>query len=669
LYLYGCNAHLDHILNYIDYHDIDNVLDHIFDVKHYLVYELHVKYDFDNFDDFLNNDNNEYNVFELFDNFKLDHKLDSKHDVHDKQYKLDSEYDIHDELYFYFEHNINDNYSAAVKVMEEMIKPDDVASENPAYWVDLNQIRLQSGQWSFEDRPYLKEILLMSMFQRMGRAPKKLCIMKATGLGYTESAVNDTLHGQIHGHYPKGVLYLFPTSREVNEFSKSRFNPLIYSNPTAIGQYVTDVVSKTDTATLKNVNGSMLFLRGARMTMSLEAGNKEGSQLRSIQVDRIIFDELDMMDFEDVIAKAEGRLRSSEVGTVMFLSNPTLPDRGIATLYDKSDQRHWYRKCGCGGWTCAEEEFPDLIGRGRDGKGYVACKKCGKPTDFRKGQWVPKFRNRSDYMWGYQQSHLTSSIKYNDPLDVLHDYNDPPQGNIGDIVRLRLGKPFISVEDRLTTGQVLALCSNRLQLDRHEGPCAMGVDVRKHKNVIIGCRSGRDRYSILRVARITDWDDILRMAERFRVKSCVVDSGPGGDAQRQFQKKARFKVWLCQYRENAPSGTQYHDKLGIVSCGRTEICDATHRIIAGEKELDLPADCPEVRQFARECCNSARVELTDKRTKQTIYRYIKLDTGPDDYRHALNYFYLAATSGHLPVVNNRFGASRSAHAKTEYARN
>ncbi len=479
------------------------------------------------------------------------------------------------------------------------------------------------------------------------------------------------LHGQIHGHYPKGVLYLFPTNDEVREFSKTRFNPLISANPTAIGRYVSDVKSKTDTATLKNVNGSMLYFRGARLSQHLDAvGTKDSSKLSSIPVDSLYFDELDKMEYEDVVVKAQGRLGYSKVGTSFFIANPSLPNRGIASLFEESDQRQWHRKCGCGAWTCAEEHFPDLVGKDKNGKGYIACVKCGKPTDFRAGQWVPKYKEKSDYMWGYQLSQLCSDTPRNDPLNILKEYNNPPGGNIGDIIRMRLGKPYISAQDRLTVQQVLSLCSLTLQEDSHEGPCAMGIDVREHKNIVIGCRVGKSRYRILRVARINAWDDILRMAYRFNVRFCVVDHGPYTDAAREFQKKAKFKVYLCQYRENAPTGTQWNDNAGLVTCGRTEIMDATHRWIADENSLVLPAECPEVKQFAIECCRVGKAEVIDRKSSTPVFRYVKLGSKPDDYRHALNYFRLATEGGHLSVTDGGFKVSRrGGHAVTEYARN
>jgi hypothetical protein len=161
----------------------------------------------------------------------------------------------------------------------------------------------------------------------------------------------------------------------------------------------------------------------------------------------------------------------------------------------------------------------------------------------------------------------------------------------------------------------------------------------------------------------------MKLARRFNVKSCVIDIGPYTDNARQFQKDAKFKTWLCEYSESMPNGTQYHDKTGIVKVGRTEICDATHRWVTDEKSLELPGDCPEIRQFAKECCSIAKVEQIDRRTKQPIYRYLKLDGGtPDDYRHALNYFYLAVTGGHLPIVGDMGLRARQTHAVNEYVR-
>jgi hypothetical protein len=84
--------------------------------------------------------------------------------------------------------------------------------------------------------------------------------------------------------------------------------------------------------------------------------------------------------------------------------------------------------------------------------------------------------------------------------------------------------------------------------------------------------------------------------------------------------------------------------------------------------LVLPSVCPEIKQFAIECCAIAKVEEINRRTRQPIFRYHKLDTSPDDYRHALNYFYLAASGGKVATVRPGGRRERPRHAKNDYVR-
>lgn len=530
--------------------------------------------------------------------------------------------------------------------------PKQIASVDSAYWAILNRIRLQKGVFEFDKRAYLKE--------PMSAQRRRMCFIKATQGGFTEIEVNKTLHGLIYGRYSRGVLYLFPTTDDVGEFSKARFGPLIAANPSAIGRYVRD----TDTTSLKKVGNSFLYLRGGTLSKHLEFDTRESTKLRAISVDKCVFDELDLMD-ADVRQKALGRMGDSDVKDEVYISNPTLPDVGIAKIFESSDKRHWFRKCGCGEYTCAELEFPGCVKIRNDGTGYIACKKCGRELSNYPGEWVPQDREKSDYMWGYRWSQLTSC--QNDPAEILEQYTNPPDGNLADIVRLRLGLPYVAAEDRLTVSEVLACCTNNLPFNSHQGPCAMGIDVGKLKYVIIGARTGRDQYTIFRTARLSDWKDIGQMANRFNVKSAVVDIRPYEDSARDFQKSQKYRTYLCQYMETTPLGTIYSDKTGIVKVNRTEICDASHRLVVTDGMLRIPRLCPEIKEFAIQVCAIAKVLEVNKRTKQSIYRYRKLESHDDHWRHALNYFLLAASGGKLAVVGDRY-KKRQTHAKSNFAR-
>jgi len=90
-----------------------------------------------------------------------------------------------------------------------------------------------------------------------------------------------------------------------------------------------------------------------------------------------------------------------------------------------------------------------------------------------------------------------------------------------------------------------------------------------------------------------------------------------------------------------------------------------------DSQIELPADCPEVRQFARECANTAKVLETARGSRAGVFRYRKLGSNkPDDYRHALNYFIMAATSSHLQIAGGH-GRKRtgSGKVKNDYDRN
>lgn len=516
------------------------------------------------------------------------------------------------------------------------LTPLQIASTDVAYWAqDLMQIRLQSGKFSLKDHEYQLEPLTSKVRRR--------CYMKATQGGFTEIEVLRTLHAMIFGHHPTGDLYMFPTTDDVQDFSKSRFNPLIAANKEAIGKYVKSGGKGTDTASLKKIHDAFLYLRGARLSQKISDQN-ESSKMRGIPVDAIKFDELDMMD-EEVIEKARGRMGHSHVKEEVFISNPLVPGEGIDKIFSTSDQRHWFRKCGCGEWTCAELSFPDCVKIRKDGTGYIGCNKCGKEVFIRDGEWVPSVRLNSDYMHGYRWSQLTSV--YNDPAEILEAYINPPEGNLADVYRLRLGLPYIAEEDRLTEAQVYNCCGPNMQPSSHNGPCAMGVDVGKIKHVVIGLKTGNDQYTILKTAQLSSWQDIMDMANRFNVKSAVVDIRPYEDSARKFQQDAKFKTFLCEYKESTPQGTVYNDKTGIVAVNRTEIFDKTHRLVTTPGMLTIPRFSPELKEYAKQMCGAYKVLETNKKSGTSVFRYKGKN---EHYRNSMNYFMLAASGGKVSTV-------------------
>ncbi len=489
---------------------------------------------------------------------------------------------------------------------------------DPWFWAWKNTIRLQAGSFSLRGHEWQVE--------PMQSDAKKRCAKKAAQLGFSELEILRTLHGMINGKYPTGCLYLFPTGDDVSDFSKARFNPLISDNPSEIGRFV----QSTDSTNIKRIGTGMLYLRGARLSSNVEGLKKDSSKLRSIPVDKVVFDERDLMDSAAVDMAVE-RMSHSSVQEYVSFSTPTIPDYGIDKEYQDSDQRVWMIPCRkCKHETCLEIEFPNCI---QDGK--RVCK-CGNEIYSQDGHWVALYPGREVAGWWISQ--LNSS--YVSPEEILTLFNNPPNGNIQEVYNSKLGMAYIAAENRLTVRDVYACCGLDPMPAKHDGPCAMGVDVGGLLHVVIGRRIAQEQYQILKTIAVPTFEDLHDLARKYNVRNCVIDAMPETHKVREFQRAEPYEIFLCEYQESLATGPLWNLKAGIVKANRTEVCDQTHTLITTPKKCELPRRCEAITEYAKEMANIAKVLEEDKVSGAKIYRYRKL--GDDHYRHATNYYYLAA---------------------------
>lgn len=522
---------------------------------------------------------------------------------------------------------------------------------NPGYWASQWGIKLQAGAFTFKGFEYQRET--------MASQSQRICYMKARQcFGATINESLKDLHGMIMGKYKLGVAHIFPTTDEVGEFSKSIFKPLIAKNKTSIGKYVKNVAGGTDTTSLKRVRDSMLFLRGARLGQKV--GNTDentSSKTSAFSCDKVVFDEVDFMDPEAVVKYVES-MNMSPWKHEVYLGNPSHEDFGIDLIFKKSDQRYWFRKCfHCGEWTCAELSFPGCVKIRHDGTGYVGCDSCGREVPMwageGSGEWVAQCKANSKYMHGYRASQLMTP--FNDPADILEAYVNPPFGNLADVYRLKLGMAYSDRAEKLTKRDVLANCGSMFPATQHAGPCAMGVDVGKIGHVVIGVKVDKDTYDILHTCKVDLIKDgflpVARLAERFNVKSTVIDIRPYEAMARAYQKSHKA-TFLCEYSETQMTEVAFNENTGVVKAHRTGIFDRTHTLLT-DGSIGLPHQCPEVEEFARQCCNCAKFEEKDKRKGTIVYRYRPTGDNQEHFRNALNYFVLAASRKVLQKVGYR----------------
>lgn len=548
-----------------------------------------------------------------------------------------------------------------------------MCASHSAYWAKTKRVRLSNGQL-FETKGREYQVPFMH-----DDAPEK-CYMKATGCGVSDAEILDCIHGMIYDRYKQGVLYGFPNDGDMMDYSKTRWNPLIQFNQSQIGKFMTVGKKKTDAADVKRIRNANLYLRGLRMMPTADGESRQSVAATGIHVDKAVLDEVDQME-EEIIGKVRGRLSNARIdgirgkSQIVYIGNPSDEDRGIDSLWQQSDQRYWFRKCECGGWTCAEIQFfedpekcvgiyPDKISRldNHMPTGYIRCIKCGKPVGQRIGKWVPtnpENRRRHGFNWSY----LTSENQ--DPAHVLQCYRHPPEDNLGDVIRLMLGRAYSSIDEKLRKESVYSCCGYEGMPDEHPGPCAMGVDNDDKKHAVVGVRLGQDQYKIIRVFALEDvtqnrFDQLLDIIRRYHVKSCVTDLRPNADAAREFQKAAlRFgcRVFLCEYTDSPIQDYNFVDATGIVKVYRTGIFDTTHRIITGNQVI-LPRRNKLMDDFAQQCCNCVKSKEIDKRKRIVVYRYKKTGNGNDHFRNALNYFVVASMKVGR-VKDQRFANSKS----------
>jgi hypothetical protein len=473
------------------------------------------------------------------------------------------------------------------------------------FWAIKNQIKGQA--FTLKGYEHIADI--------MRDSNRKKAVMKGAQGGGTTLFMLDAIHGLIYNKYPQGVIYYFPTEKSVEGFSKTRFGPLVNDNP-AIREYLTS----TKSVSIKKVGKTFLSLLGAKSTQSIQGKKRD------------LFD-------DDMAEQTKQRILNSTIKKEVDLGTPTIPDFGIAKCYSDSDQKHWMIPCpSCNEYTCLAIEFPACV-KFKKGRAYFACVKCGKEINPRQGKWVAKHPDRD--VSGYLISHFLN--QHCDLDDVMARWEKAQmEGKVGEFTNSILGLPFIAAEDRLTISDVMNCCGTDIMLPNCMEGTAMGADIGKTNHAVIAKKKDKERAKIIYMCRVSGFPALHDLAQRFNVKSAVIDLRPYEESFRKFQAEEPYKVFGCEYRDKMRTFMKEDDKDGVYVVSRTEMFDKTHAWTKHQK-IEIPRECDEVGEFAKQMCNCAKV-LEENEQGDRIYRYRKL--GDDHYRNAVNYLWLALLNLH-----------------------
>lgn len=269
----------------------------------------------------------------------------------------------------------------------------------PAYWALKNKtikgkpLTFSSKKNPFKHRPWQEEIL-------NDQHPNKI-VQKSRQLGMSEVAVTEALWlADMEKNI--NIMYTFPTKQQMEDFSKTRVDPVIMASK----RLSSKLNQKINSVSTKAIGSSNIFMRTAG----------DGSQGEGADIDMYCADEYDRMKPGIEIAFQES-LTSSRIGYMRRWSTPTLPGLGINKLFLESDQRYYLHKCDkCGRWQQIEYsnivQIKDTInkvsGEFEDGTFQFQCKKCKKELNrWNPGEWVAKTPSVKDIR-GYFISQLNA---------------------------------------------------------------------------------------------------------------------------------------------------------------------------------------------------------------------------------------------------------------------
>jgi len=466
-------------------------------------------------------------------------------------------------------------------------------------------------------------------------AAQEIVIQKSAQTGLTTYGVNKTLHFCDTNNV--AVIYTFPTSSDVSEFSRARVNPIIKGT-----EYLRSRIDDIDSVELKQFGGSFIYFRG---TWSER-------QAISVPADMLVHDEIDRSKLA-VISTYRERLSHSKFRKILKLSNPSIPEHGISAAYSRSDMKKWFVTCP----ECEKEQilkWPDSIKMGvpyRDDI-YYRCLFCSARfnNDVRRlGEW--KVTNPGSRLSGYHVSQLM--VTWISAEEIVKKFVDERWKQT--FFNFVLGEPYAGENIPLRRTDLLECIQNSHSMEEIGRYTYMGVDQGDDIHVTIWKKEGT-RKRLIYATIVDDFSKLANLMDKFHVISCVIDALPNKHSARDFAKQFPGKVWLCYYSDSQKKNIVWteDEETGEyrVVVHRTENFD----LLSSEykcKDIILPKLTKILETFIAH--HTALVKEKVEKPDGT-YTFVYSSTGDDHFAHSANYGMLAmsrAVAGSLAEMDNK----------------
>jgi len=440
---------------------------------------------------------------------------------------------------------------------------------------------------------------------------------KSAQAGITERMITEALW--LPDQYKENALYIFPTSGTVADLVQERLDEPINNSKylsKVSGRAKKIMKKQADKVGLKRMSRGFIYFRGS---------NKP-TQITSVSADAVFVDELDRM-MPESIPYFRKRMMHSQRKWMRWGSTPTIPNFGIDIKYNESDQHCLQLQCPhCNDWQ--ELDFWENIDKENK---QVICKKCKKKiVPYKcKLEWVAKYPQVNKR--GYFISQLYSPLL--DISELIEESEKESEWEIMQFMNQSLGLTYEPKGGKITE-QDMDACKRDYNIPQISDYSFMGIDVGKKFNVII-----IDKEKLLYVGEVRTVDELVGLAKMYKNKCAVIDGNPEGRAAEEFCKRAQGDNRMCWYVDTSgfSKGQWFRTEELKVTTGRTMSLDKSNNEIKKQR-IHLPKNIDIYSDFKKQMKNLTRVQNENKKG-DIVAQYLK--TGPDHYRHSLNYANIA----------------------------
>lgn len=479
---------------------------------------------------------------------------------------------------------------------------------------------------------------------------EEVAIRKATQIGVSEVMWRWAVRRV--DDFGETIIYYFPTDNHITDFGDTRIEPAILASPYLSRRIPKEHVRQKK---LKQIGAGTLYLRGLQSKTGVHSVDAEG----------IVFDEYDEADPKQ-IGLAEQRISGARergmTPRIRRIGKPSIPGWGIDAEYENSDRRVWMVTCpkcereqeleftktvrwrseasGSKVLSPADDEFDDR----RDiTEVWRACESCEASLEqaVGAGRWQATMPGKYRPL-GYHVSRLI--VPTADLVKLVYDSRTRDATRLELFHQASLGLGWVATDAALTDEAIdRAMAFNtEMPQEGYSGryPVTMGVDVHSEQDLYVRISelSPDGRRRAIRIAEASDFGEVCRLMDVYRVGMCVIDSMPERRIGRAVAKRFPGRVYLCSYNEKPLSDWKVDAQKHDVSVNRTEAIDAMMESIRTTANAPLQAAPAKYKDQLKSL--KRKVIEDSKGRPQRVY--VSTGSQGDHYGHAEVYDLVAA---------------------------